>query len=184
MARPSRIIIHWTAGGRYANAVDRQSYHYLVQQDGSVVQGVSVAKNLRNIPPRTPRSEYAAHTAGFNSWSVGVALCGMRGAVPGGPYGPDPITESQVMAMCGLVGQLCRDWDLDVDADTVFHHAEAQTIHGRPQAGKWDITEIPFAPDVPPDEVGLWLRARIYLAKVGPPEIRPVLHQPTLPESP
>ena len=174
MAKPRRIILHWTAGGAFANAVDRRSYHYLIQQDGSVVMGVPVKRNLRSIPRGTPRSEYAAHTAGLNSWSVGVALCGMRGAEQGGPYGPDPITEPQVLAMCSFVGQLCRDWGLRVDADTVFHHAEAQTVHGRPQSGKWDITELPFASDVPTGEVGLWLRARIYLAKVGPPELRPV----------
>lgn len=161
-----------------ANVTDRASYHYLIQQDGSVVMGVPVRANLRNIPPRTPRSEYAAHTAGFNSWSVGVALCGMMEAVPGGPYGPHPITEAQTLEMCRFVGQLCRDWDLTVDTTSVFHHAEAQTVHGRRQSGKWDITELPWARDVPAGEVGLWLRARIHLSKVGPPELRPVTDPP------
>lgn len=176
---PRRIILHWTGGGPQANAVDRSRYHYLVQQDGSVVMGVPVEANMRSIPKGTPRSEYAAHTGGMNSWSVGVALCGMFEAKEGGPYGPHPITASQTDAACALVARLCAAWGLPVTADTVFTHAEAWSLHGVQEAkGKWDINVFPWEPDRP--DTGFTLRSWIngHMMDVPEPELRDVRDVP------
>ena len=39
-AMPRGIVAHWTAGGPVANAIDLSAYHYVVDADGTVRQGV------------------------------------------------------------------------------------------------------------------------------------------------
>lgn len=158
-ARPRRIILHWTAGTHHASVYEREHYHYLIEGDGTVVEGVPVAANLRTLQPG---DTYAAHTRALNSYSVGVAFCGMHGAQPGGPYGVFPLLEAQVREGCIFVGYLCHLWDLPVTPETVFTHAEAERLHGVKQVGKWDIDVLPFALDLSPQAVGDWLRERIH----------------------
>ena len=162
-ARPKRIILHWTGGGHRANSVDRRHYHYVIEGDGTVVAGEHpVAANLR-----TPLKdgEYAAHTGGFNAGSVGVALAGMFGARRGGDAGPYPLTKAQIDTLITFVALLCDTWGLDPhDPAQLFTHHEAWTLHrvkGVSNPTKWDITTIPFRPDLEEDEVGPWLRWQI-----------------------
>lgn len=157
-AAPKRIILHWTAGGPEPTSHDLKSYHYLVSQGGEPFMGVEVAANMRQIRPGTPTSEYAAHTRGMNSFSVGVALCGMSQAIEGGPFGPYPIQRAQVDAFAAFVAELCHEWDLLPTVGTVFSHYEAQSIHGVPQEKKWDITVLPWLPRLMKSEVGDFLR--------------------------
>lgn len=35
-----RIIIHWSAGAHTVSALDRQHYHYIVDDDGDVHVGI------------------------------------------------------------------------------------------------------------------------------------------------
>jgi N-acetyl-anhydromuramyl-L-alanine amidase AmpD len=156
-AQPRRIILHWTAGGPEANATDLSAYHYVVEQSGVVREGVPVRRNLRDLRG-LPTSEYAAHTRGLNSYSVGVSLAGMHGASEGGPYGRWPITEDQTRAACAWVARLCETWGLEVTQETVFSHWEAEHLHGVAQAGKWDITVFPWDPAALPHETGPTLR--------------------------
>ena len=171
MSAPRRLVLHWTAGGPTANASDLTSYHYVTQQDGRTVTGVPLKGNLRSIPPGTPRSEYAAHTRGLNSWSAGWALCGMMGAKQGGPYGPHPITEKQTLAALDEIAAFMRGWGMDVTKDTLFTHAEAQSIHGKPQSGKWDILEFPWDRTI--KNPGEWIRSQVR-DRLIPVELREV----------
>src|SRR5687767_5203754 len=87
-----RIICHWTAGGNKANAIDREHYHFLIEGDGTLVRGVhSIADNVS-----TKDKDYAAHTLGCNTGSIGVSMCGMRLSQQS-PFveGPSPINEDQ-----------------------------------------------------------------------------------------
>ena len=167
-AKPRRIILHWTAGGPEANATDLSAYHYVVEQSGVVREGVPVRRNLRQLSG-LPVSEYAAHTRGLNSYSVGVSLAGMHGASEGGPYGRWPITEGQARAACAWVARLLDAWGMEVTRETVFHHWEAEHLHGVPQAGKWDITVFPWDPAVLPHETGPTLREWVRQAGMDEP---------------
>ncbi|TVP61056.1 MAG: N-acetylmuramoyl-L-alanine amidase [Gemmatimonadales bacterium] len=181
------MVLHWTGGGPEPNETDLGAYHALVGQSCRIYAGVPIAANMRRIPPQASRSEYAAHTRGLNSWSVGVALCGMMGAKEGGPYGPHPITEEQAYTAIGLVAAMVRTAGLPVTAETVLTHWEVQRVMGVAQPGKWDITVLPWITDPPlqPDEVGSWIRQHVSAAIISPtdylPEIRPLRADPQRP---
>lgn len=134
------IILHWSAGGPTASAADKEHYQFMVQQDGQVIAGDHTPEDNLN----TSDGDYAAHTRMANTGRIGVALCGMMGAVerPFRP-GPHPITTSQVHAFCGLVADLCRRYQIPVTPETVLSHAEVQPTLGITQAGKWDICYLP-----------------------------------------
>ena len=156
-AAPRRIILHWTAGTYQAGNLEREHYHYLIEGDGRPIEGVPVAWNMRDV---SQGGRYAAHTRALNSYGVGVAFCGMLGATRT-DFGQYPLTEEQVRCGCIFVGCLCHLWNLPVNENTVFTHAEAERLHGVPQLGKWDIDVLPWAPTMTPREVGDWLRSQI-----------------------
>lgn len=134
------IVFHWTAGGPKASALDRKHYHFLVQQDGTVVAGNRQPE--ANISTRD--GDYAAHTMNANTGRIGVAMCGMMGAVER-PFvaGPAPINWPQVNALCGLLADLCRRYSIPVARHTVLSHAEVQPTLGIAQRGKWDVAWLP-----------------------------------------
>lgn len=138
-----RIIMHWTAGGGRASQEDRKHYHRLVEHDGTVIKGTEAIED--NIV--TSDGDYAAHTRNLNTGSIGVAMCGMRGAKEY-PFdaGPSPLTEMQFLAFCRLVGDLCREYGIPITRETVLTHAEVQPTLGVKQLGKWDIARLPFKP--------------------------------------
>lgn len=140
-----RIILHWTAGGSRASDTDKQHYHRLVEYDGTIVAGThEVADNIV-----TSDGDYAAHTRNLNTGSIGVSLCGMRGATEH-PFsaGPSPLTEKQWRVAMVLIADLCRQYSIPVTRETVLTHAEVQPTLGVIQRGKWDITRLPFKPDL------------------------------------
>lgn len=159
MSKLVRVIIHWTAGGSRANALDKKHYHRLVEYDGTIVAGnEEIADNIV-----TSDGDYAAHTRNLNTGSIGVAMCGMHGAKES-PFDPgaSPLTEKQFNAMCILVSDLCRQHSIPVTRETVLTHAEVEPILGVKQRGKWDITRLPFKPDlVGAIPVGDYIRDRI-----------------------
>ncbi|TPE47246.1 N-acetylmuramoyl-L-alanine amidase, partial [Amaricoccus solimangrovi] len=93
-----RVILHWTAGTNVVSALDRQHYHRIVDGEGSVFAGVWPIEANESIDPNGPVA-YAAHTLNCNTGSIGVALCGMVGAVEA-PFSPGlhPINELQLRA--------------------------------------------------------------------------------------
>jgi len=104
-----RVIAHWTAGAGRASAEDKAHYHRLVEYDGTVVAGAEAVED--NIV--TSDGDYAAHTLRLNTGSIGVAMCGMRGAVEH-PFdaGPSPLNEAQFNAFCKLVADLCVEYGI------------------------------------------------------------------------
>jgi len=159
-APPRRCILHWTGGPPRANNLDRQHYHYIFNQpSGEVVLGHNpVASNTRRVASGTP---YAAHTGGFNSFSVGFAFAGMLNASPGRRFGTVPLTEVQVRSGLTFVAYCMYLWNLPVNEATLFTHYEAWAVHkvkGSTNHTKWDINELQFAPHLNKDQVGPWLR--------------------------
>jgi N-acetyl-anhydromuramyl-L-alanine amidase AmpD len=157
-----RIVMHWTAGGPSASGLDRDHYHFIVQQDGAVVNGKWAPED--NIS--TGDGKYAAHTMNCNTGSIGVALCGMAGAVDR-PFsaGMHPIRWPQIAVMCSLVADLCHKHGIPVTRQTVLSHAEVQPTLGIKQRGKWDIAWLPgWAAAIDPVGVGDRLRGDILKA--------------------
>jgi hypothetical protein len=156
---PRRIILHWTGGAAKANAVDRSRYHFVVENDGLVVLGTHpIAANMRQLRATDP---YAAHTGGFNSFSIGLSFAGMLGWTPGGTT-RHPLTQVQVESGMRFVAHLCRRYRLDpVNSTHLFTHTEAWTLHkvrGTVNHQKTDITHLPFLPTLKPQDVGPHLR--------------------------
>jgi hypothetical protein len=155
----SRIILHWTAGGGFPTAEDREHYHFLIDRDGYKADG--------DLPPEanvsTKDGEYAAHTLNCNTGSIGISFCGMMGAIerPFSP-GPSPLTHAQIDAGCEFIVTLAAKYGIPITPQTVLTHAEVQPTLGIAQRGKWDITWLPGmkAPGNPV-EVGNQLRALI-----------------------
>ena len=143
----TRIHLHWTAGGYHPSALDKRSYHLLIDGDGDV---------LRANDPRVR----LAHTLNANGGAIAVSLCAMAGARER-PFdkGTAPILAIQLAAMVRAAASLCRGFDIPVDRYSVLTHAEVQPTLGIRQRGKWDICWIPGM-DRPADPVSVGDRLR------------------------
>ena len=166
----NRIVLHWTAGGHRANGTDKRAYHVIIEGDGTVVRGNSPISANSHIRNPKDGSSYAAHTRGLNTGSIGVALAAMRGARER-PFsaGPSPITEAQIDVLARVCADLCKEYGIPVQRDTVLTHAEVQPTLKVAQRAKWDITWVPGMRAVgDPVAVGDGLRDRIK-EKLAPP---------------
>lgn len=164
---PRRIVCHWTAGGAQASQNDRKHYHYLIDQEGAVVKGFpSLAANCGNLSSPwshdTPDG-YAAHTARFNTGSLGVSLCGMLNATEGGDPGPFPINAIQTDRLIVFLAEVCETYGLRSHPHRIMTHEEVQRLHGIQQAGKWDIRWLPTESDglLTGDACGEWIRKKV-----------------------
>ncbi|WP_104019140.1 peptidoglycan-binding domain-containing protein [Roseovarius nitratireducens] len=174
-----RTITHWTAGGGRASAVDLRHYHRLTEFDGTYVKGNEAIED--NIV--TSDGDYAAHTLHLNTGSMGLAMCGMRGAQES-PFdaGPSPITEKQFERHCALLAALHIEYAVPVTPETCLTHAEVEPRLGVKQRGKWDLTRVPHRPELRGAfAVGDYMRGRVraYMEDMtGIPDV--VANRPTL----
>ncbi len=184
-----RMVLHWTAGesdipdggGHAARPKELRRYHILIEHDEGptpdplddeirVLAGVPIERNAGKVSAPAAHNDpdgYAAHVRGFNSGSVGLALCGMRGAVD---YrrgdrtdvdpGPSPISIRQVEVMIATAVQFLVIWGFNPTPDRLFTHWEAGFLHNRPQGGRWDIGWIPGY-SFRREQVGEWIRERV-----------------------
>ncbi len=163
-----RIYLHWT-GGDYATVYP--AYHFCVSlaSDGkpAVVATHDIRANMRDVTAGD--APYAAHTAGRNSYALGVAICGMADAVPG-DFGRYPLRDDLIAAGCALAARACAAYALPIDPGAVLTHAEAALADGYFGCGegeRWDIARLaaerrPLDPD-DAGRTGDLLRARIRL---------------------
>lgn len=138
-----RVIAHWTAGTHKASELDKKHYHFIFEGDGRAVRGnYDIADNIS-----ARDGKYAAHTLNCNTGSAGVAVACMHNAKPGA-HGKYPMTREQFEAMVKMIGNLCITYNIKVTPRTVLWHAEVEQTLGIKQRGKWDATELSFAPKV------------------------------------
>lgn len=156
------VILHWTGGDRTCSGSDRKHYQLIIDGEPKLHRGVcSIADNVR-----LSDGSYAAHTRGFNARNgkavIGVTLCGMAGATQS-PFraGDHPITKEQWQAAADVVAQLAEFYRIPVDPQHVLQHGEVQRNLGIPQKGKWDITKLPWAPEMSPAAVCSEFRAMV-----------------------
>ena len=153
-----RIIIHWTAGAYYPCDHDKKCYHFLVDKDGNIHEGVFKPEN--NL--RCVNGYYAAHTGGGNTGSIGVALCAMAGFKNSKNCGDYPITKKQFEVAMELCAKLSIKYDIPVNPNTIMTHYEFGLKHpSTSSAGKIDIIYIPPYPWVDKSETGKFIRSKI-----------------------
>lgn len=140
-----RIIFHWTGGPNKVTALDKEHYHFIIDGDGVVHEGDKpVSANAAPVKA----GKYAAHTLNCNTDSIGVSIAGMLNAVENKTNGSQPINEKQFEAMCAVGAKLCFAHKIPNTDKTLLTHAEVQPNLGIKQRGKWDITVLPFKPEL------------------------------------
>ena len=138
------ITLHWTGGGHRCTTLDRKHYNYIVEADGTIIEGDNTPEDQRS----TADGIYGAHTRRLNTRNLGIAICGMAGAEEYPlDVGPSPITEKSFRVACGLIAKLAGAFSVPVSPTRIITHAEAEPNLGIKQAGKWDITVLPWNPD-------------------------------------
>jgi len=162
------ISLHWTAHDYEAVF---PAYHFCLRgvSDITVVQTHDLRANMRDLR-RDPSGPYAAHTQGRNSWSIGIAVCGMADARPS-DFGPYPLCAAQIDALCIVARTLADAYGISPAA--IRTHAEAALEDGYFGAEdddlRWDIARLePRAEPLEEREAGLTgdvLRARIAAAR-------------------
>jgi hypothetical protein len=92
------------------------------------------------VDPTVRRS----HTLNANGGAVGLAVCGMVGAVER-PFDPGqaPITAAQIDALAAETAELCAIYDIPVSRWSTLSHSEVQPSLGIKQRFKWDINWLP-----------------------------------------
>jgi hypothetical protein len=158
------IRLHWTAHG-YDDVF--AAYHFCLSRPDDVLvhHTHDLRDNMRDarLDPALP---YAAHTAGRNSWAIGLAVAAMQDASPH-DFGPCPVTAPQLDALCAVAATLAAFYGIEPAA--VRTHAEAALEDGYFGAGgadlRWDIARLQPSPEpLDPSEAartGDWFRQRI-----------------------
>ncbi|MFO1153589.1 MAG: N-acetylmuramoyl-L-alanine amidase [Rhodospirillales bacterium] len=140
----SRVIIHITDAPTTASTVSHftrpdanSSAHYLVGQDGAIIQFVR-------------ENDIAWHARGANSDSIGIEhVCVKEGGVTYGntTFQHLPPTDAQYCGSAALVSYLCLKYGIPIDRQHIIGHVEADpntkhrfTLNGAPFmaiAGLW-----------------------------------------------
>lgn len=156
-----RVVVHWTGGTYLVSTRDRSHYHAILQdnQARGKTAGVEVVAVRGYHTPDdndlTSDEDYAAHVSGLNTRSFGLsAACmgeplgatGAKRCIPGGPYGPWPLTSALWERLAQAAAEVLFAYDLPVTERTVLQHGEVQRVYGAHQSGKWDCCETPWQP--------------------------------------
>lgn len=143
-----RIIIHHTGGTYKANSTDKNCYHYIIENDGTIVKGVYKIEDNINCQD----GKYAAHTKLGNTGSIGIALaCNkdytINNKVNSTGYPP---TIIQYRALIKLCVELMKKYQIDIKQ--VWTHYEWDK-YKKIKQGKSDITYLPFFNTLGPDDI-------------------------------
>lgn len=148
-----------TAGTYNPNQKDLLHYHFLVDAQGHVHNGVYTIQDNENCVDGV----YAAHTGGGNTGSIGIALCGMYGYKDRKNIGNYPLTARQLEAAWSLGAKLAKQYKLNLsDPMTIqTHYGFGQRNPKTSSAGKIDITFMPPYPNVPAKEIEPYFRTKV-----------------------
>ena len=153
-----RIILHWSAGGYTPSQVDFEHYHFLVLKNGDILKGKYTPEDNLNCND----GHYAAHTGGFNTGSIGIALCAMYGYKNPKNPGNYPFLRVQGEAMWAYCATLLKKYGLKPLKDTVLTHYEVgKMLPNSTSAGKIDISFIPYEPLITAVEAGDYIRNKV-----------------------
>ena len=161
----NKIIIHWTGGGWFPNAIDKEHYHFLIDKNGNVINGKYKVEDNENCND----GKYAAHCGGGNTGAIGVAMCGMYGFKSSKAVGFYPLTKIQCEACFKLVAELCKKYNIKITPQTVQTHYEFGLTHPKTSsAGKIDIIHLPAYNNIKQLEIGSFIRNKVkwYINKI------------------
>ncbi len=152
-----RIIIHWTAGTNQPNNTDFEHYHYLINDDGLVIDGKYAPEDNLNCNDK----EYAQHCGGGNTGAIGIALCGMYEYKSPQNVGDYPLTQVQCERAFKLIAELSKKYNITINPQNVMTHYEFGKTHPKTSsAGKIDITYLPPYGWIDKDDVGSFIRSK------------------------
>jgi len=144
------------------NETDKSDYHYLVDNFGKVYQ----YPTLQHKPEDNENCKddnYAHHTGGGNTGSIGVSMCGMMNFKNKLNVGKFPITGAQFEATMQLCAELAKKYNIEITPETILTHYEFGQKHKDTTSfGKIDIVFIPTYPHVAKDDVGSFIRSKIH----------------------
>lgn len=161
-----RIIYHWTAGSYNPNTTDLLHYHYVIDNEGVIHQGVYAIEDNENCLDGV----YASHTGGGNTGSIGIAFAGMYGYSSPLKIGNYPLTQKQLEAGWKLGAILVRDYELDItNPETIQTHYGFGIRHPKStSSGKIDITFLPSMPSIEKEDIENVFRNKVrwYMDKI------------------
>ncbi|MBP3923923.1 N-acetylmuramoyl-L-alanine amidase [bacterium] len=153
-----KIVIHWSAGGYYPSAYEKEFYHFLIDKDGKIYNGKFAPENNEVCK----MGKYAAHTGGGNTGAIGVCMCAMAGFKNKNNVGNYPIKKIQFEACMKLCAELSIKYKIDITPNTVFTHYEfGRRNPSSTSKGKIDIIFIPPYPWVGEEDAGNFIRSKI-----------------------
>ena len=161
-----RIIIHWTAGTYFPTEFEKSHYHFLVDKNGKIYSGKFKPGNNEVCKI----GNYAAHTGGGNTGSIGVAICGMAEFKNSKSVGNYPILKKQFESTMKLCAELAKKYKIPITPQTVLTHYEFGINNPKTtSAGKIDIVYLPPYSWVKKEEVGSFIRTKVkwYLEKIS-----------------
>lgn len=171
------LVTHWTGAGYSFDSRSRARYHFGIEKTGDVKTGrFSI---INNCSERLLKGRYAAHTRSRSGYRVGLAVCGMAGAVAE-PFDPGraPFTLAQWEALAAAAADVLQYYRLPVTERTCSSRFEQEGVWGGScrQRGRWDISRLPWAPELEPVEVAALFRNRVReLLEAAPAGIRLLL---------
>ncbi len=153
-----KIIIHWTAGIYYPTEYEKKYYHYLVDKDGKIHIGYFKPEdNLKCV-----KNNYAMHTGGGNTGSIGVAMCAMYGFENRNSVGNYPITSKQFEATMSFCAELSQRYEIEITPKTIMTHYEFGQAHPQTSsANKIDVIYLPPYSWVDQKDIGSFIRSKI-----------------------
>lgn len=153
-----RIIFHWTGGNYTPNKIDLNHYHFLIDNKGNIINGIySIEANRICIP-----KNYAMHTGGGNTKSIGIAFCGMYNFKSRKDVGSYPLLKLQCEAGFLLAAKLCKKYKIEILSNTVLTHYEFGQKHPNTSSyGKIDISFLPYEKSVSVEDVGNYIRNKV-----------------------
>jgi len=160
-----RIIYHWSGGSYQPNSTDKLHYHFIVDDKGVVFEGKFKPEN--NLCCKG--NQYAMHTGGGNTASIGIAFAGMFGFSSKLSVGRFPLTKIQCEKGFELGATLAKKYSLNLDDKLSIqtHYGFGQRNLKTTSAGKIDIICLPPYPDVEKDKIEDFIRNKVkwYFAK-------------------
>ncbi len=154
----NKVVIHWTAGKYYPTQFEKNFYHYLVDKEGKIYNGLYSPEDNINCNDK----KYAAHCGGGNTGAIGIAMCAMYKFQSAKIVGDFPITPIQFESCMNYCAYLCNKYKIPVTKNNVFTHFEFGQAHPKTTSfGKIDIIYLPTHPWVNKNDIGNFIRSKI-----------------------
>jgi N-acetyl-anhydromuramyl-L-alanine amidase AmpD len=135
---------------------ERGKYHYLIDKDGNVHNGIHRPEDNLNCKD----GNYAPHTAEWNTGSIGIAFCGMAGFLNKKQVGDYPLTKKQIEAGFKLAAELVHADNISIHQ--IYTHYEVGLMKPHTEnRGKIDIIYLPPYPEIKTSEVGNFIRSKV-----------------------